>query len=411
MVSIARKNLFEDVPRLLVAQAGIMFAVSLVTIQTGIFNGVIRSTALLVDRSTADIWVASEETVYLELATPLPVEYLLQAREVAGVRSAEALLLSSVRWIKDGRIVPMRVIGFNPSGQLFSPWNVIAGDPADLQQPYTIAVDSASLDSLQIDNVGQTGTVSSIPTKIVAIAEGTQSILSSSFMYTSLENANAYITAGLRSSVVCESQGGTVRCTNVYEQDADAPSPETPRSLKASDSITYILVSVEPGQNVAEIRQRLEGTLTGVKTYTTAEMAENTRDYWKRRTAIGFILGLGAAVGIFVGIVVVGQILYSSVADHIKEFGTLKAMGASDWVIYSVILEQAFWMAVLGYFPGMGLCFGIAAIAYSTQGIAILITPVAAASVFGITVAICTGASLFAIQRVTRIDPAIVFKA
>jgi len=54
---------------------------------------------------------------------------------------------------------------------------------------------------------------------------------------------------------------------------------------------------------------------------------------------------------------IVGQILYTSVSENLKEFGTLKAMGASDRVIYSVIVEQALWMAILGYLPGMVLCF------------------------------------------------------
>ncbi|HEY9747861.1 MAG TPA: ABC transporter permease, partial [Allocoleopsis sp.] len=65
MASIARKNLFEDIPRFLVAQAGIMFAVSLVTIQTGILKGFTRSTTLLIDQSQADIWVASKDMVQI----------------------------------------------------------------------------------------------------------------------------------------------------------------------------------------------------------------------------------------------------------------------------------------------------------------------------------------------------------
>jgi len=71
MVSLARKNLLEDIPRFLVAQAGIMFAVSLVTIQTGIFNGFTRSTTSDTNNSSADIWVASDSLVHLELTLPI----------------------------------------------------------------------------------------------------------------------------------------------------------------------------------------------------------------------------------------------------------------------------------------------------------------------------------------------------
>ncbi|NEN99220.1 MAG: FtsX-like permease family protein, partial [Moorea sp. SIO3I7] len=135
-----------------------------------------------------------------------------------------------------------------------------------------------------------------------------------------------------------------------------------------------------------------------------------TRNYWQVRTGLGFVLGLGAAVGVIVGMVVVTQILYASVSDHIKEFGTLKAMGAPDRFIYSVIVEQALWMAVLGYVPGMLLCWGLS-VWVKSKGIILLITPVSATGVFGITVVMCVTSGLFAIQKVTRIDPAIVFKA
>ncbi len=92
MVSIARKNLIEDIPRFLVAQAGIMFAVTLVTIQTGVLNGFTRSTALLIEDSEADIWVVSEEMVHFELTEPLMVAQLARARQVEGVARASGVL-------------------------------------------------------------------------------------------------------------------------------------------------------------------------------------------------------------------------------------------------------------------------------------------------------------------------------
>jgi putative ABC transport system permease protein len=94
-----------------------------------------------------------------------------------------------------------------------------------------------------------------------------------------------------------------------------------------------------------------------------------------------------------------------------KEFGTLKAIGAADWLVYGVIIEQALWMAVLGYIPSMVLCYGVAAWTYTAHGILILITPVSAIAVFGLTVIMCVGSAIFAIQKVTRLDPATVFKA
>ena len=171
------------------------------------------------------------------------------------------------------------------------------------------------------------------------------------------------------------------------------------------------MVKAKSGENLSALKDRLEEALPGTKAFTQAELTELTQTYWQQSTGVGYILGLGAVVGIVVGTVVVGQILYSSVTDHLREFGTMKAMGSSDWYIYRVILEQALWMAVLGYLPGMGLCLGLGAWTIQAQAIQILISPATAAGVFVVTVAMCSGAAIFAIQKVTRLDPALVFKS
>jgi putative ABC transport system permease protein len=86
-------------------------------------------------------------------------------------------------------------------------------------------------------------------------------------------------------------------------------------------------------------------------------------------------------------------------------------MGSSDWFIYGVIIEQALWMAILGYFPGMALCLGLGAWTMQARAIQILISPTTAVGVFGITILMCVGAAVFAIQKVTYLDPATVFKS
>ncbi len=416
MASIARKNLFEDIPRFLVAQAGIMFAVSLVTIQVGILKGFTRSTAILIDRSTADLWVASKEMVHLELTTPIAAEKVVQAQKVAGVERAEALMIRSSVWRNDsGVITPIRIFGFEPNSRLFAGWDVSQGSLDATKQPFKVVVDRASLKNLGQTQIGEQGKIGTLPAQIVGLSQDTQSIVSSLFIFTSLENANAYATAGLNTSVNCTRQTqGDLVCTNSFDNAPLTGKPASlapPRSLSISDPISYVLIRAKPGQDLQQLKQRLEAALPDTRAYTQAEIAEQTRVYWSERTGVGFILSLGATVGFVVGMVIVGQILYSSVADHLREFGTLKAMGASNWVIYSVILEQAMWMAVLGYIPSMAFCLGLGAWTQTAKGIMILITPATAGGVLILTVVMCVGSALFAVQKVTRVDPAIVFKA
>lgn len=415
MASIARKNLLEDIPRFLVAQAGIMFAVSLVTIQIGILNGFTRSTGLLIDHSSADLWIASEDMVHLEVTSPMPLANLIKARGVEGVQRAEALMIRAALWrSSDRRIAPVRLYGFDPNGQLFANWKVAQGELNALNTPYTIVIDKAQLSAINLKQVGDAGSIGSLPAKLVGLVEETQSMASSAAVFTSLETANAFSTSGFSSTANIRIQNGEVEVLNNVDAAparSSSKPPPLPRKLSLSDSITFVLVQATPGQDMQTLRKRLESALPGTRALTKVEMAQQTRDYWEKRTGVGFILGLGATVGFVVGMVVVSQILYSSVADHIKEYGTLKAMGASDWIIYRVITEQALWMAVLGYLPSMALCIGLGTWTMAAKGIMILISPATAAGVFCITVVMCVGSAMFAIQKVTRVDPAIVFKA
>jgi putative ABC transport system permease protein len=422
MPSLARKNLLEDLPRFLVAQAGIMFAVSLVTIQTGIQAGFTRSTSQLIDNSKADIWVSSQNMVHLGLTVPLSYDRVAEAQQVKGVDKAEALIIRGAAWRNpDNKLTSVTLIGFDPDAQLFSPWNIIQGQTSTLKVPYTVMADQTSLRALNVEKRGDFGVIGSYPAQIVGITKGTQSLVLGHLMFTSLETAFTYVTSPLTAKLPCGYASENLDCTPI-----DANFPPEPRALSSNDpfallsgrarpgenieAISFVLIRAKSGTDIETLKQNLEKALPNTRAYTRAEMSKLTQAYWENRSGIGFVLGIGAVVGIIVGIVIVGQILYSSVADHQKEFGTLKAMGASNWVIYGVIIEQALWMAVLGYIPGIALCLGVAAWTSATQGIVILITPASALTIFGITVAMCISSAAFAIQKVTRVDPGIVFK-
>ncbi len=394
MASIARKNLLEDIPRFLVAQAGILFAVSLVTIQTGLQYGFARSSSQLIDQSRADIWVSSKNMQHLGLTIPIPYEQVTKARKVAGVDKAEGVIIDGALWheLQTDEITSVTLVGADPQGMLFDRSTIVQGSFNDLKQPFRFIIDKTGLDGIHLKTLGEVGQINNIGAKLVGFTQGTQSIIFGTLMFTSLETANTYRNYGTQT---------TASPTNV------GTSAKNPTS---TDQISFVLIRAKAGQNISKLKRDLEQALPDTRAYTRQQMSKITQVYWQERSGIGFILGLGAVVGVVVGAVVVSQILYASVTDHIKEFGTLKAMGASDWFIYNVIIEQALWMAILGYLPGIALCLGVAAWTSTAQGIVILITPISAATVFGITVLMCVSSAVFAIQKVTRVDPAIVFK-
>ncbi len=393
MVSLARKNLLEDFSRFLVAQLGITFAVSLVTIQTGLLEGFGRSATLLVNKSQADFWIASNELRYFGLTLPIEYQAVLDAQAVEGVAAAEPLLTQSAMWRRSETeaIDPVQVVGIEPTGTLLPLTTVAGATLTKLEEPYSVIVDRIDLNALSLTAIGEQGRVNNYPATVIGWTRGVKSIVSSPYVFTSLETANLYL--------------------NFPRFDTSEPIPEFLPLVSPSTRITYVMVKAKPGEDLAKVQERLRAAFPNYQVLSRAALSEMTRRYWLASTSVGFILGLGAGVGMVVGVVIVSQILYSSVSDRLQEYGTLKAMGASDWYLYRIIIEQALWMAVLGYLPGLGLCWGLGIWTMQARAIQIIITPQLALAVFSATVAMCVSASLLAVQKVMRLDPAQVFRA
>ncbi|MFO5473947.1 MAG: FtsX-like permease family protein, partial [Dolichospermum sp.] len=133
------------------------------------------------------------------------------------------------------------------------------------------------------------------------------------------------------------------------------------------------------------------------------------KDYWANGTGIGFIFGLGVIVGFIVGIVIVYQILYSDVSDHLPEYATLKAMGYTDNYLLRVLLQEALLLAALGYLPALFLSFGIYQLTFTATLLPIAMKLDRAINVFILTVIMCTISGAIAMQKLRSADPADIF--
>lgn len=371
------------------ALAGIVFAVTLLTVQVALFTGFSNSTTLAIAESSADVWVTAPEMLYFEGTLPLQYGVVAKVAAVPGVRRAEALSMGVARWRSPhDRLALGRVIGFDPNGTLFDPGTDRATRAA-LAKPYAVAVDATQLRVLDIQQAGQSGVIGTLPAHVVALTHGTQPVVSATFFYTSLETANAYTPSAL----------------SFFSPPGASPPP-----LEETDPIMYVMVKAKNPAQSAQLAAAIERRVPHVRALTRDQMLKTTRDYWVNRTGIGFILSLIALMGAFVGIVIVGQILYTSINEHFQEYGTLKAIGVNDAYLYGVIALQASFMALIGFVPSLVLTFGIRAIA-AGRGVDILVTAAGALEVLAAALLMCTGAGILAMQRVTRADPALVFRA
>ena len=140
------------------------------------------------------------------------------------------------------------------------------------------------------------------------------------------------------------------------------------------DETVFILLKVLPGFDPRDVAAEIRQTVDHVDVYTKAEYSWKTKTYWTFETGMGFGFLLTAVMAFAVGIVVVGQTIYSSTIEHLKEFGVLKAIGAENQHIYQIILGQAFVSAVIGFAVGIGFT-SLTSGMYTRIGLVLLLPP------------------------------------
>ncbi len=377
MWALARKLLFHDRLRFAVAIAGVSVSVMLVLVQVGLYFGFMDTASSIIDASTADIWVGKAGNDSFEFASPFDERAYYKIASLPGVECADRVLMSFAQLkLWTGGDLGVQVVGIETTpgrAPLLAPWHVVAGDPARLGQAGAIVVDRSEYPKIHIDTVGHTTEISGVRAQVVALTAGIRSFTTSPIVFTDLRTARSFL-PGL-----------------------------------GADAVTYVLVKVAAGADIEDVQARINA-LPHMAAYTTAAMSERTRSYWSKRTGVGAGFFTTAVLGVIVGFVVVGQILYSGTLQYIREYGTLKAMGAKNLMVVRVILSQAMISAALGFVVGSGLAFVMRAM-MAKANLSVALFPGLFGATAIVTVAMCSFASLLSIVKVLRLDPASVFKS
>jgi putative ABC transport system permease protein len=264
------------------------------------------------------------------------------------------------------------VVGFDPTAPLGGPWNVVDGNPADLKTADNVFIDEIYQAKLGVSRRGQIVEIGGRRARIVGFTRGIRSFTTSPYVFTSIKNAQLY--------------------ANV-----------------AADQTVFLLVKTVPGVSPEALRAALAPRLHDVDIRTTREFSRMTQRYWMFTTGAGVAVLLAALLGLVVGIVIVAQTIYATTMDPLREYGTLKAMGATNAYLYRVIMQQAVISAAIGY--ALAMVVSHCVVEGSQRGGAAILLPLPlAVGMLGLTVLMCVGAALVSINKVTRLDPAVVFK-
>ena len=181
--------------------------------------------------------------------------------------------------------------------------------------------------------------------------------------------------------------------------------PNTP-----SGSIEVGLVRLKPGSDAEQVAQRLQSQLPDDVTVLTKQgFIDFEQNYWRTSTSIGFIFTLGAAMGFVVGCVIVYQVLYSDVSDHLPEYATLMAMGYKLNSLLGVVVREGLLLALFGYLPAYAAGQGLYLLVRNATQLPVEMNTVRAVSVFSMILIMCMLSAGLAMKRLVDADPAEIF--
>ena len=190
-------------------------------------------------------------------------------------------------------------------------------------------------------------------------------------------------------------------------------SRETFRSLLPSTtrgSIELGLIRLRDGADPEAVAERLRSWLPNdVSVFSKNAFIEFEKNYWRSSTAIGFIFSLGAAMGFVVGCVIVYQILYGDVSDHLPEYATLMAMGYPLRDLLAVVVREGLMLALGGYLPAYAAGEGLYALIRGSTQLPVGMSLQRALLVFTMILVMCLGSALVAMRKLADADPAEIF--
>jgi putative ABC transport system permease protein len=377
-IPLAWRQLLKEKKRLAAATSGIMFAVILMLVQLGFQDALMASAGLHAEALGSDIILASPQYQYLLESDNFPERRLYQAAVHPLVRSVARLYIGFLPWknpvTRVGRSI--LVLGVPPRHGVFSLAS-IDDNIEKLRDPNTVLFDSRGRP--EYGPIART------------LAEGRP-------MATEILNRRVVV-GGLFNIGTTFGVDGTV-----VVSDAGLMRMQPGRDPGA---VTLGLIRLKPGASAVLVRDELGRMLPpDVRVYTRRGFIEHEQQYWTANTPVGFIFKLGVGMGLAVGLVIVYQILYTDVMDHLEEYATLKAIGFTDGYLSMVVCQEGVILSVFGFLPGAAISTITYHAAAAATFLPLAMTGQRLITVYAFTAAMCLAAAGLALRPVRRVDPA-----
>ncbi len=379
---LAWLQLTREKTRLLVALAGIAFAVILMLMQLGFRDALFDSAVRIHHRLKGDIFLLGSQSLSLVDLKEFSQKRLHQTLGLPEVESVSPIYVGYGSWRnpETGGKRSLMTLGIDPEDDIF--------DLPEVEQklPLLRESDVVLFDRASREEFGNIQELFSKNSRITAELEDRRVTVKGLFtLGASFGSDGTVITSDLN----------FVRIFN--EQ-------------RSNGLIDIGVISLKKGASVQRTIQELKKSLPNdIQILSKDQFIEFEKSYWRDSTAIGFIFTIGAVLGFVVGTVIVYQILYADITDQIVEYSTLKAMGYSNFYLSKLVFQEAVLLSILGFIPGFALCLQLYQGAREGSGLPLNMTLERSLTVFCLTVLMCIISGLIAMRKTQSADPADIF--
>jgi putative ABC transport system permease protein len=380
-VPLGWKQLRHKPLRLAVAVAGIAFAVLLIMMQLGFRSALFESTLRFHERFRYDIALFSPDSVFIVRPAAFSLRRLYQAQGNAAVEDVSPVYIFPATWKNpwgtDRRSI--QSMGVDPLKDQFDTPGFSAGLPL-LRRQDVVLFDAASRPEFgevrkRFEADGPITTeINDRTVKVVGLIEVGPSFGIDGTVMTSVDNWLRLF-------------------------------PDRPR-----DQIQLGLIRLKPGSDAVAVRDELREMLPkDVEVLTKPDFVARERAYWNGATPIGFVFAFGAIMGLVVGMIIVYQILFADVSEHLNEYATLRAIGYRNRFVSGIVMQQAVILAVLGFVPGAAAAAYLYKLAAGATRLPLHMTLERGLVVFALMLLVCALSGFLALRKVRKLDPAEVF--
>jgi putative ABC transport system permease protein len=373
-IIVAGANLLQHRLRLVAALAGVAVALFLLTLQISVLDAAKVKVTQLYNDFNFDVAAVPDTYQFLLNFETIDRVVLDQARATGDVSQAFGLNVDVVHWMQwpSKKQAYLFLVGLDDPGT-FVRDPVIRDGVKSLVSSHSILIDDYS------------------EPDIGPLATGTMAKIGDE-----LETIDGHFRLGL----FFYGEGtGIVRNTD-FPRLTD----------RDSSKMSIGLFQLKPGVSPQKAKHDLEAIVPEhTLVFTRAELLQQERDYFLSVRPVGIMIYISMLIACLVGIVIIVQVLSTEVANRMKEYAVLKAMGSSPAFVYGIGVTQAILVGLGGLLPAL-LIGGVVLwyIEYRTHLEAALgLVLLGKMLVITFAASICAAAAV--LGRVQRADPAALY--